>query len=652
MRQVKLQKMHIENFKGLRLFDIAFDESVTRIIGANGTGKTTLHDAYLWALTGMDSQESAAFKVQPMDESSSTISHLVTSVSCTLSFDGVAHTFTRRFKQKWTRPRGTKEDVLSGNTSEFFIDDEPMTLTEYSSKVSSLFCRMDDFKLISSIYAFGRLDTKSKREMLIRMAGQLPEIMSESAYPRLSAKLEPNKCVDAIKKTALFEIGKLKDEKSKIPTKIAENERDLPEGVDFNALKDELAAKKSQLASIDERLQKKSDGRSSAYAKVAKLRADLTEAETMLAEIIGSIRYERGKKVSELESQASTAKTSVAECESLVRIIENELLRLSEEKSQASAKLQKYIEQWKIENAKTFTDTTGSECPTCHHIFTESERTEMRNALIVAFNSGKSSLLKAIQESGQAARDELNRVTAQIESKTAEVAKLKEQLADARKRHNECLSKIAEIPSAEQLASVNKEYQTILDKQASIKQSIADATPKEDEQDASLNEQKRALSCEIESIIRKLSLEENIEKVSRRRAELEKEDEDLSSKIAELEGLLYEIHQYQKARIELVENTVSSRFKFVRWKMYESNLTNDGEKEICECLVDGIPVSTNVNTAGSVNAGIDIINALSEWIGVSVPLWIDGKESVCNLLQTDAQIITLEVVDKSELKVA
>ena len=97
---------------------------------------------------------------------------------------------------------------------------------------------------------------------------------------------------------------------------------------------------------------------------------------------------------------------------------------------------------------------------------------------------------------------------------------------------------------------------------------------------------------------------------------------------------------------------MSGRFRYVRWKMYEANLTNDGEKEICECLVDGVPVSRNVNLAGRINAGIDIINALSSWLGLSVPLWIDGKESVTSLIDTDAQLITLQVVENEPLKVS
>ena len=167
-----------------------------------------------------------------------------------------------------------------------------------------------------------------------------------------------------------------------------------------------------------------------------------------------------------------------------------------------------------------------------------------------------------------------------------------------------------------------------------------------------MRNRKERLSAEVESLLRELAKEDNIAKVAKRRAELEEEDARLSDEIAELDGVLYDIQRYAKARINIVEDMVSSRFKYVRWKMYEPNLTNDGEKEICECLVDGVPVSRNVNQAGRINAGIDIINALSAWLGLSVPLWIDGKESVTSLIDTDAQLITLQVSENQPLRVA
>lgn len=88
----------------------------------------------------------------------------------------------------------------------------------------------------------------------------------------------------------------------------------------------------------------------------------------------------------------------------------------------------------------------------------------------------------------------------------------------------------------------------------------------------------------------------------------------------------------------------------VHWKMYEPNLTNDGEKEICQAIINGVPYEQQ-NTATRVNAGIDICNGFAQAYGVSVPLFIDNAESVTDTLPTNGQSIKLTVVAGSELKI-
>jgi hypothetical protein len=58
--------------------------------------------------------------------------------------------------------------------------------------------------------------------------------------------------------------------------------------------------------------------------------------------------------------------------------------------------------------------------------------------------------------------------------------------------------------------------------------------------------------------------------------------------------------------------------------------------------VNGVPFGA-ANTAGQVNAGLDIINALIKFHGVSAPIFIDGRESVNRLIHTESQIINLVV---------
>lgn len=644
--------MHVENFKGLRVFDIEFDPVRTSVVGANGTGKTTLHDAYLWLLTGTDSNGSSAFCVQPLDGDSRTIDHLNTAVSCVMSFDGEEHELKRTFEQKWTRRRGTKEDVLCGNTSGYFIDGVPMKAGEYSEAIAKMLCGADNFALISSVYAFERLDTKVKRAKLIEMAGTIPDIMNETDYPRLWKYWQNVKDVDSIRKTVAFKLQGLKEDKGRIPVKITENERDLPEGVDFDSIRNEIAARKGEIEGIDATLQKKADGRNGAFSVVAGLTAQAKDVDAQIEDLLSSIRKQRGKVELEAMSEKNKAYSRVSEIESRIRIAKNEATMLGSQKINLEPRLQTAREQWKTKNAETFREEAVSECPTCHRPFSEEEITSMRNELVKTFNESKMEVMKAIVANGNEIQSQLTSVKSQIEAKNSEIAAMESDLTEARKVLSDAVSKVNSVPTVEQAAEASIEYGNLVRRKAEIRQAIAEATPSESQDEIELRNKKERLSSEVESLLRELAKEDNIAKVAKRRAELEAEDARLSDEIAELDGVLYEIQRYAKARINIVEDMVSSRFKYVRWKMYEPNLTNDGEKEICECLVDGVPVSRNVNQAGRINAGIDIINALSSWLGLSVPLWIDGKESVTSLIDTDAQLITLQVAENQPLRVA
>ena len=62
----------------------------------------------------------------------------------------------------------------------------------------------------------------------------------------------------------------------------------------------------------------------------------------------------------------------------------------------------------------------------------------------------------------------------------------------------------------------------------------------------------------------------------------------------------------------------------------------------CEALINGVPYS-DANTASQINAGLDIINVLSKFYGVTAPVFIDNRESVSFILPTETQIVNLIV---------
>lgn len=651
MRQVKIKSLRIENFKGLRSFSVDFGDSLTRIVGSNGTGKTSLFDAYLWLLLGTDSSNRASFNVQPLGEDGRTIDHLITSVTGVFDFDGTVHELKRSLHQTWSRRRGTKDPVLTGSESEYFIDGVPYKAGEFSRETAGLFCKPEDFQLISSTRAFGRLDTKTRRQKLIQMAGQMPDIINPEDYPRLSKHLSAGKDVDGIKRQLKYELDGLKSKQAEIPIKITENERDLPSGIDFGSIREQIAGKQAEVEEIDATLQKTADGKAGAFAELQSLKDELSKTSAELSEIEFGLATRRTKKIDEVNERASKARQDISACESRISCIGRDISDLESRIARETERKTRLGQQWNEKNNELYPDNIETVCPHCHRPYDEGDMTALRNEAIRAFNAGKAGVLRQIAAEGQRVSEAIGKYGKALADKKSELSEEYGHLEAAKIASNEADAALGKIPSLDTLKATSTEWKTVSARRDSLLQRITKEAPSDTEDERKLKNRKEALKREISGLTFELAKEQNIAKVESRRKELEEENVSLAQKIAGIEAVLYEIQKYQKAYIELVESMVSSMFKLVTWKMYSKNVSNDGETEICECLVDGVPVSTNVNTAGSVNAGIDIINALSAWLGVSVPLWIDGKESVTELLESPAQLITLSVVENQPLKV-
>jgi hypothetical protein len=103
---------------------------------------------------------------------------------------------------------------------------------------------------------------------------------------------------------------------------------------------------------------------------------------------------------------------------------------------------------------------------------------------------------------------------------------------------------------------------------------------------------------------------------------------------------------FSKAEIKIKEEIVNSKFKTTKWKLFEKLTGKDYDgkdkyKEVCEAMHNGVAYSTNLNKAQTVNTGIDIINTLSGFYGIQLPIFVDNAEGVSIFEPTEAQLIKL-----------
>lgn len=86
---MKLLKLRLHNFKGIRSFTLEPQGRDLGVFGANATGKTTLADASQWLLFGKDSNGKTDFEVLPLGPDGKRVSGITeASVEVELDLDG------------------------------------------------------------------------------------------------------------------------------------------------------------------------------------------------------------------------------------------------------------------------------------------------------------------------------------------------------------------------------------------------------------------------------------------------------------------------------------------------------------------------------------------------------------------------------------
>jgi hypothetical protein len=202
--------------------------------------------------------------------------------------------------------------------------------------------------------------------------------------------------------------------------------------------------------------------------------------------------------------------------------------------------------------------------------------------------------------------------------------------------YDEDLAKI--VQSDEYLAKIQSEIQVA---QAKV-EDIAEIDTSDFES------QIRTLTVERDELVTKIGAQSRIDDVNERISELEKDEKRLGKELAGFEKKEFTVDKFIKAQTEAMQKRINGMFTLVTFQTTKQ-LINGGEEPTCETLVNGVPYP-DVNHAGKINAGIDIINAISLFYNKKAPIFVDNAEAVNTLQSTECQLIEL-IVNDQKLKV-
>ncbi len=647
MKKIQLDRMELRNFKGVNQAVYEFGD-LTIISGDNATGKSTIFDAYLWCLFDKNQQGNTP-KVQPLDENNEVKHKLTTSVRLDLKIDGMPFIVERSLKEDWSKPRGTTDLVCKGTKSEYAINEVPMSKTQYNAKLEEI-APLDKWFLLSAVGIIPNMDQKTCRAELQAIAPAIDEKTIAKPFPTVLEALSKGLNIDELQAMTKQIKNKTKAELDTIPAALEAQDRLRVEG-DFEAVEQQLNEIKEEIISNQAEI----DRLQTAVVDEAAIQKT-NEQRKQLSEITLEYVNFKNKVESDYETKHTRILRNLEDCEAETQSLQRRL-EVSRQTTEYNLKninmgkedIARMRNMWIEKNAEVYKEPQiTTTCPTCGQMLPTDRIQQARENAYKAWNEEKVQCLQKLQKHAEDDKLSINRYVAANDELSkqdqADLQRLDEIAAEAKKLGQE----LNELVKPEDTIAANADFQALLAKKHDLEEQIKQEAeqPREREWDnkmtAILKAKQADLQAHQENLVKQLAGRDLNARVDAERTRLENLQRQLADTLANAEGTEAQIAAFRKAKITAVENSVSSLFTMVRWKMYEPNVTNDGEKEICQAIIDGVPYEQQ-NRATQINAGIDIVNAFSMAYQVTTPIFIDNAEAVNRPLDGLGQAIRLQV---------
>lgn len=641
--QIKISNLKLKNFKGIKNLEINFEGKNANIYGKNATGKTTVFDAFKWLFFDKDSSDRKDFNIKTLDENNKPIHFLEHEVEAILLIDGVDMTFKKMLKEKWVTKRGETQQEFSGHETSYWIDEVPVKKKDYEEKINSLVPE-SLFKLITDpLYFNKQLKWQERREILINISGNQitdEEILNANEEFKTLQQNLNGRSIEDYNKVVTSKIKDLNKEKEKIPIRIDELTNTLitEHDINYEELEKEKANCKVEIQKIDAEMTDIQTRAKENMKKADQLAAAKNELNTLKLKL----ETEHSKQQSEATIKLESEKAIL---ESRKRNLAAELEERKQKVENAESSKQELYKKWdELLNTKLEFDPNSFICPTCKREYPAEKKEELKGAFINNFNEHKESEKQRINKEGQALNNVIEENRNKIEEIQETIQKTEKELLDintkleenAKEQSNIGPFDVTKLPQYQEKIKQVEELQTAISK---IVQS--DTTE--------ISNKKAKLVDQINEIDKKLNERDTQEKTKARIEELEAEEESISQKVQELEAQQYQIEEFTKTKVELLENAINSNFEIVRFRLFDTQI-NSGLVECCDTLVNGVPYA-DVNNAHKILAGLDIIKTLSRFYNTSAPIFIDNRESINSLHTISAQIISLIVTTDSQLRI-
>ena len=277
MRKVFIKTIDIYNFKGIQHCEIEFDKKETIIKAKNGSGKTSIKNAWEWLIGVNVDGYIPKFNNRELE--------VETSVEAIINVNDYDYNL-----RKISKPKYTKGERV-GNELKYYIDDIEYQPKNYLTQIASILTEnmVDNIQILTDKDFFNSDSTKwkwtNRRQILMQMAGvyeKTKEIINKDCYALIQEDIVKGHSTSDLASQFRKDKKFLKDEQLKNQALIEQKQKEIDEylGFDFDKIASELSIAKSKLTKLNN--SSNDELKSEPYEQLHKELADETEKLTKL----------------------------------------------------------------------------------------------------------------------------------------------------------------------------------------------------------------------------------------------------------------------------------------------------------------------------------------------------------------------------------
>ena len=676
-KKVLIKSISAQNYRcfhGEKEFHAEFGKT-TRISGKNGSGKSTVMNAFMETLTGKNADGTQPDNVRPIIDGQE-VEGVDVERTIVLDIDGKETEIKKVTKQKRERVDGVMQYVPGSNVNSYTVDGISFNQKKLDEFISENICPPETLLACCNSDAFLSLkSTTDMRAFLEKMAGfdlneYIKSLGAEFAEIEEITKGHP---IEQVQKTLNKQLTDQKKATTKAETewkyekaKAADSGED-----DVTRLTEQKVSYENQIAILDEQ-EKSLDDVMAAHDQKSK---DILDLKFEQSDIVRKANEGIVQKRKALDNEIFSLEQDKKSAENDLRMAEMDLKHANMGIERHTAEVKKAQEDWKTYSEREYPeenlgrikaeqfDESSLVCPTCGQDLPAEQEDKIRaefdrkkakriadeEGVKTAFYEAKDKKLTEITESGNKAVADLKEAKKAKEEAERKILEIKKKIFNLVLEIEDKKDELSKLPESVDLSD-NEEYQKIT---AEIEQ--AETALHEMENGS---EQRREITDKRNGFIRECAkIDAEINNIQRKKQAHDEAVEQLyqafresSQKEADIQkrkDILKNFSIKKNERIASMINPVFSEFQFEFLEF-----TQDGNPvETCRMVSSGIEYR-DMNHSKKILVRADLLRGFQELSGLNLFVFIDDTESVNdeNLPEMDRQMILLKVTD-TDLKV-